>query len=526
MSLWSLTLVIAGIAALGVYYTSSASRKRTRDVDGLPRPPRESWLFGNLLQLFLPRNYGDHEFGWHAEYGDVYVIHGVLGQSRMMVADPMALNHLLRNDDVHLAPMMLALARSLLGRGNAMALRGQPLRNVAESALTACTTQITKALDSEDGQEGSVVNIAEPLSTATLSAISQVILGLSVEALGAEVVEANVSILLSGFRAPCLAEAMAPYLPAPFLDWMFGLPLPMFATIRRAYELGRKVGDQVIQELAQAEHSEDSDERNCEHLYGKILAQNSKKALSPDELAMQTNLVLIAGQDTTANTLAFALAGLARQPALQEALRAEIRKAQSEPEIDDESLPLLNAVIKVRAHFQRSINSRSVLQETLRLLPAEPIAEKIALVDLTMPLSRPVTLSDGRVVNQLFVPKGQLVGLAFAGYQRGETRWGPEPEAFNPYRWIEGKVGVDAPMATSPYAHLLAFSNGPHVCLGWRFAILEMQVILTELIPNFVCKIPEDPALAMGFKFSNTLAPCDGKGDKRAWLLVERVRDL
>ncbi|CAK5270852.1 unnamed protein product [Mycena citricolor] len=317
---------------------------------------------------------------------------------------------------------------------------------------------------------------------------------------------------------------MAPYLPAPFLDWMFGLPLPMFAAIRRAYELARKIEDQAIQDLAQ---SEDSNERSFEHLYAKILAQNSKRALSPDELAMQTNLVLIAGQDTTANTLAFALTELARQPALQDALRGEIRKARLEPATDYDSLPLLNAVIK----------------EALRLLPAEPIGDKIAHVDLTLPLSRPVTLSDGRVVDQLFVPKGQLVGLAFAGYQRyvtshccasalisahpsGGTRWGPEPEAFNPYRWIEGKVGVSEPMATSPYAHLLAFSNGPHVCLGWRFAILEMQVILAELVPKFVFKIPDDPALAMRFRFANTLMPCNDKGEKRAWLAVERVQDL
>ncbi|CAK5266570.1 unnamed protein product [Mycena citricolor] len=110
----------------------------------------------------------------------------------MMVADPVALNHLLRNDHVHLAPMMLGLARSLLGRGNAMALRDALHRKLRaalnlgfapavvkgylatfESVARGCTTQITKALDSEDGQEGSVVNIAEPLSTATLSAISQ-----------------------------------------------------------------------------------------------------------------------------------------------------------------------------------------------------------------------------------------------------------------------------------------------------------------------------------------------------------------
>ncbi|CAK5270851.1 unnamed protein product [Mycena citricolor] len=559
MSLYNLTLVAAGLVALGVYLTSSVARRRMRDVDGLPRPPRESWLFGNLPQLFLPQNYGDHEFGWQAEYGDVYVIHGVLGQSRMMVSDPAALNHLLRNDDVHLAPMMLALGRSLFGRDNAMALRDASHRKLRAAlnlgfapavvkgyleTFESVARGITTALDLGDGQEGSVVDISEPLSTATLSAISQgprAHSGSFRRSAGRRAdtgehfnpVECLSSprTLIASIRSPSaeadrfgraqfVAEAMAPYLPAPFLDWMFGLPLPMFAAIRRAYELARKIEDQAIQDLAQ---SEDSNERSFEHLYAKILAQNSKRALSPDELAMQTNLVLIAGQDTTANTLAFALTELARQPALQDALRGEIRKARLEPATDYDSLPLLNAVIK----------------EALRLLPAEPIGDKIAHVDLTLPLSRPVTLSDGRVVDQLFVPKGQLVGLAFAGYQRGGTRWGPEPEAFNPYRWIEGKVGVSEPMATSPYAHLLAFSNGGDLreryCLRLTTvlnpalhcrSILEMQVILAELVPKFVFKIPDDPALAMRFRFANTLMPCNDKGEKRAWLAVERVQDL
>ncbi|CAK5271729.1 unnamed protein product [Mycena citricolor] len=484
MSLYNLTLVAAGLVALGVYLTSSVARRQMRDVDGLPRPPRESWLFGNLPQLFIPQNYGDHEFGWQAEYGDVYVIHGVLGQSRMMVSDPAALNHLLRNDDVHLAPMMLALGRSLFGRDNAMALRDASHRKLRAALNLGFAPAVVK------GYLETFESVARGITTALELGDGQE--GAEADRFG---------------RAQFVAEAMAPYLPAPFLDWMFGLPLPMFAAIRRAYELARKIGDQAIQDLAQ---SEDSNERSFEHLYAKILAQNSKKALSPDELAMQTNLVLIAGQDTTANTLAFALAELARQPALQDALRGEIRKARLEPATDYDSLPLLNAVIK----------------EALRLLPAEPIGDKIAHVDLTLPLSRPVTLCDGRVVDQLFVPKGQLVGLAFAGYQRGGTRWGPEPEAFNPYRWIEGKVGVSEPMATSPYAHLLAFSNGPHVCLGWRFAILEMQVILAELVPKFVFKIPDDPVLAMRFRFANTLMPCNDKGEKRAWLAVERVQDL
>ncbi|CAK5271730.1 unnamed protein product [Mycena citricolor] len=438
---FTLASAAAAIAFLALHICRKAARRRTGDIAGLRGPPRESWLFGNLAQLLFSRNYGDYEFQWQESYGDVYVIRGVLGQTRLMVSDPVALNHLLQNDDVHLAPMMLAFNRSLFGRENAMALRDAAHRKLRaalnlgfspsvikgyrdhfESVARTITVQFGKS------RKSSVMDVIPALSMATLSAISQVTLGRSTEALGKELIQANLSILACASRfgsAQLLAEGVAPYLPASFLDWIFRLPLPMFADIRRAYTLARQVGELVILESL---HTAAGDETREEHLYGRILAQNPRKSLSHSELATQTNLILVAGQDTTA----------ARQPALQDAVRAEITAAHARAPIQYDCLPLVNACIK----------------EALRLFPAEPVADKIAHVDLTLPLSRPVTLSDGSVTDTIFVPKGQLVALSFAGYQRGHERWGPEPEKFNPYRWIEGKVAVNQTMATSPYAHL------------------------------------------------------------------------
>ncbi|CAK5270873.1 unnamed protein product [Mycena citricolor] len=187
------------------------------------------------------------------------------------------------------------------------------------------------------------------------------------------------------------------------------------------------------------------------HLFAKILAGNLSKSLSTDLLVDQTSILMIGGQDTTSNTMAFALIELARHPALQASLRAELLDAGADTANGFDSLPLLNAVIK----------------ETLRFYPAEPISEKVALVDLAVPLSKPVTLKDGRVVNELFVRKGQYIGCEFGAYQRTTSRWGPKPEEFNPYRWIEDQVGQEGEtMASSPYSSLLSFANGPHVCLG------------------------------------------------------------
>ncbi|CAK5270877.1 unnamed protein product [Mycena citricolor] len=177
-----------------------------------------------------------------------------------------------------------------------------------------------------------------------------------------------------------------------------------------------------------------------------LVAGNSSKSLPTDLLVDQTSILLIAGQDTTTNTMAFALIELARNPAVQASLRAELLNAGAEIEDGFDSLPLLNAVIK----------------ETLRLYPAEPVSEKMALVDLTIPLGKPTTLKDGRVVTELFVRKGQYIGCEFGAYHRSTDRWGPKPEEFDPYRWMNDQVGpAGETMASSPYSNLYSCSPVP-----------------------------------------------------------------
>ncbi|KAJ7928380.1 hypothetical protein B0H13DRAFT_1860575 [Mycena leptocephala] len=73
--------------------------------------------------------------------------------------------------------------------------------------------------------------------------------------------------------------------------------------------------------------------------------RSDKNALTEEEIAAQTALILEAGQDTTANTLAFGLLELARAPELQEKPRAEIHSMGGSKAYD--SMPLLNVFIKV-----------------------------------------------------------------------------------------------------------------------------------------------------------------------------------
>ncbi|CAK5270874.1 unnamed protein product [Mycena citricolor] len=439
----------AFLVVTATYLVKRALDSRSHDVNLLRGPSPASWLFGSLPEMFLPHNYGDHEYRWANEYGGVYRLQGVLGQTRLMVSDPVALNYLLKNDDAFYAPMILAVVTALYGRRNPMSLKDDPHRRLRAGLSVGFTpTVIKEYLDTFkavasritdsllERKQGAVVDLIPNLSVATLSAIGQAAVGRSIESLDPDLNEAvfNVLSLAPRYGYPqFLMEELASHLPASFLDWMFSnAPMRLFSMTRQTKALCSDLGEQIVAELTA---NKDTVEAN--HLFAKILAGNSSKSLPTDLLVDQTSILLIAGQDTTTNTLAFALVELARNPALQAGLRAELLDAETDGGFD--SLPLLNAVIK----------------ETLRLYPAEPISEKVALVDLTIPLGKPTTLKDGRVVSELFVRKGQYIGCGFAAYHRSPDCWGPRPEVFDPYRWVNNQVSpAGETMASSPYSNL------------------------------------------------------------------------
>ncbi|CAK5282791.1 unnamed protein product [Mycena citricolor] len=486
----------------------------------LPGPPSQSWLFGHLPQLYLTFNYGENEFKWLKEYGTVYLLRGVLGQKRVMVADPVAINHMFRGDDVHFSPMFMAIDTAIYGDDNVSASRGEQLRAALNPGFTTAVVKsylavfetvaqgVTLSLDKAlTERKNAPVNVSPLLSEATLAAISQVVLGLSLEDLGPDFVRINSQViaLASGLgRVNFLTDALSAVFPR-LPRYLMRLPTQSFRAVHQGRTLAEQVGKKMIGARLDAGILEQKED---DHLFGKILTENAKRSLRPELLAAQTSVLLVAGQDTTANTLTFALYELAQRPEVQSRLRAEVLDAVQDTEIRYDAIPVLNAVIK----------------EALRLYPAEALMDRIAAHDMTIPLSAPVQLSNGETVQQLVVSKGQWITVSSASYQRSEGRWGPEPEMFDPNRWIDGKVAANGePMISSAYANLLTFNAGPHTCLGWRFAVLEMQVILTELISKFVFEVPEDPAMSMRTMFATTIMPADAEGKKRAMLCVSRL---
>ena len=167
----------------------------------------------------------------------------------------------------------------------------------------------------------------------------------------------------------------------------------------------------------------------------------------------------LAGHETTATTLVWALWLLARHPEAARRVRAEATRELSRPGPLDEAV--------ARLHF-----TRAVLHETLRLYPPVWLVERR--------VEREHVLAGYRV------PVGTTLGLCLFLAQRDEALW-PAPEAFVPERFF----------AEGARRRLLAFGVGPRGCAGAAFALDEMTLALAELERHVELSI-ESPAVLEG----------------------------
>ncbi|MET9212689.1 MULTISPECIES: cytochrome P450 [unclassified Nocardia] len=178
-------------------------------------------------------------------------------------------------------------------------------------------------------------------------------------------------------------------------------------------------------------------------------------ALTDTELCEQLRTLLVAGHETTATTLTWALYHLHREPGLLDRLTAELATAGDDP-ADLAALPLLGAVC----------------QETLRLHPAVPIV----LRTLTGPLR-------WRGVD---VAAGQTIGLAVGVLHSDPSTW-PAPRLFHPDRFLDRKF--------SPFEYA-PFGGGHRRCIGATLAEYELRIVLATLLTTVGLAL--DPALALG----------------------------
>ncbi|KAK7045258.1 cytochrome P450 [Favolaschia claudopus] len=499
-------------------YLAYLGLRRKRHLREIPGPPSPSWIFGNTLQLLTTPIYGEYEFQWLRQYGSVYRVKGCFGEDRLMISDPASLQVILNGRQYYaMGPSYENAAHLVYNPGSVLLCNEgehKRLRGALNDGFSAAAVRtylpiferfshiLTEQFDAIAGQTS--MNVLPPLGHATLSAITQVVLGLSLDDLGDEFISTNFLILgmaATASPAELLRDALMVLMPSAIKNLARHLPIEPLKSLDKARVLSNKIGKSVIRDIREAK-SQGLDG------VGAFYDELVDRTLSEHDILEQTSLLLLAGQDTTTNTIGFGLLELAQNTDFQDQLRAEIHSSLGVGGDTTvyENMPLLNAFIK----------------EALRMYPSVSLSDRVAVQDHILPLSQPIMTSLGEQITEIPIMKGQVVYLATGQYQRWNSRWGEDAHEFKPSRWMDGGP-THKEDAVGGYANLLTFHGGSRVCLGWRFALLEMQVFISELVGKFEISLPTHDHSQTVPRYALTLQPTLPNGKKGALVALKRV---
>ncbi|WP_437596463.1 cytochrome P450 [Sorangium sp. So ce590] len=191
--------------------------------------------------------------------------------------------------------------------------------------------------------------------------------------------------------------------------------------------------------------------------------EDPKARLSDAEVYANVLTMLLAGEDTTANTLAWILYYLGSRPDVQARAREEADRV------------LGAALIPTLEQSKRLEYTSAVTHETLRLRSAAPL--------LCLEANHDTAVGD------VAVPAGAGVMALTRAAGRKREYFG-DPESFLPERWLAG-----AP-ATLPHEPrmALAFGGGPRICPGRSMALLECAVTVGMVLRSFTVHLADHTA--------------------------------
>ncbi|MEJ8641898.1 cytochrome P450 [Streptomyces sp. MS1.HAVA.3] len=301
-------------------------------------------------------------------------------------------------------------------------------------AVAAETASVLAAW--EEAPDG-VVDVSDEMMHLALRAVARILFGTDVETT-ADVVARCFPVITDYVLRRGYSPANIPrHWPTPgnkraaaAMDELYGVCDKIIAERRGAG--ADTPGEDLLTLLAAAKSSDDGE-------------------FDAGELRDQILIFLLAGHETTATSLCFALHLLARHPEQQDRAREEISRVLGDrtPEAADlDRLPYLTQVLK----------------EAMRLYPAAPVIGRKAVAATR--------------IGEYAIPAGADVILAPWVTHRHPGHW-PDPDRFDPERFTP-----EAEAARPRYAWF-PFGGGPRACIGQHFSMLESVIALAMILRTY-----------------------------------------
>jgi cytochrome P450 len=185
-----------------------------------------------------------------------------------------------------------------------------------------------------------------------------------------------------------------------------------------------------------------------------VAADEPGSGIDDAQVAGNVLTMLLAGEDTTANTLAWCIWLLHGHPQALQRATAEARGVMA------------GGGPVTLEHLARLDYIEACMNETMRLKPVAPMLPLQALKDTQ--------------VGGVAVPAGTVV-ISLLRHDSVDDAHVPEGKAFKPQRWL-GEGGLSA---ASAKRISMPFGAGPRMCPGRYLALQEMKMVLLTLLTRF-----------------------------------------
>lgn len=310
-------------------------------------------------------------------------------------------------------------------------------RGMLERACATMCQETNAVVDRLSGERRPVADVGELMGELTIAIAARTLFSSDV---GQSVPTIRHELDLSQRLGNILLRV-----PLPLYD---AVPyLPVFNRITRAAKRLRA----IVQEMIDRRRS--SGERPGDLLDALLEARDEGDVtgMTDEQLRDEVLTLLLAGHETSLLALSWAFYLVARHPEVYERLRAEAREVYGPDGVD-------------LAGLERLTWARAVAREAMRLYPPVYLMGRTALADDKL--------------GEYDVPAGTNVMVNVYGLHRHPRYW-TEPDRFLPERMLDPKAWEPGNFVYLP------FGAGPRSCIGSRFALYEMQIILAAFAKAF-----------------------------------------
>lgn len=261
-----------------------------------------------------------------------------------------------------------------------------------------------------------------------------------------------------------LLKLLGNYVYAPFPP--ISIPTPRN---RRLLTAIRSL-DQVVYRMIAERRQQNVDTGDLLSMLLLARDEETGQGMNDQQIRDELMTMLLAGHETTANTLMWTWYLLSQHPEVERRFYAEI------DEVFGGAIPTIE-------HLSELNYTNMVLEESLRLYPPAPTFSRKAIADDEL--------------GGYPIPANSIILVSPYAMHHHPDYW-PDPERFDPERFAPEHE------ASRPHYAYFPFSSGPRMCIGSSFAMMEAQLVMATIAQRYQLRLvpghPVEPQMLVSLR--------------------------